>query len=208
MTTPTLEFDALELRYGSALRVGPVSGRLGPGIHHLRGENGCGKTSLMRCLSGALRPTSGRCLLSGEDLWGDRRVRRHVGYVPSHPELPTFMRVREAWQFHAAMRGQSDWTPGPWAERLGLDPLMSLGHASAGQRRRAELLSALAADPGVLLMDEVFAYLDEQSVEVVCEVLAQLRATRVIVITAHHDLPIPADSITVMVSDTALHLEA
>lgn len=203
-----MELDALELRYGSTLRVGPVSARLGPGIHHLRGENGCGKTSLMRCLSGSLRPSAGRCVVSGEDVWQGHSARGRVGYVPSHPELPTFLNVREAWQFHASMRGKPGWTPGVWGERLGLDPSLPLEIASAGQRRRAELLAALAADPDVLLMDEVFAYLDVQSVQVVCELLEQLRAHRAIVITAHHDLPLTPDSEATLRFDTPLQWTA
>lgn len=174
--------------------VGPLSVELRPGVHHLRGENGSGKTTLLRVLCADLAPTSGRVVLDGEAPSASAATRRRISFLPAVPELPGFLTVREAWALFAALRDAPSWSGAGLARQLSLDPSRRLDTLSVGQRKKAELLAALAGDPDVLLLDEVFAPLDTRSAEVVAALLEAARGSKIIVMTGHGALGIGADS--------------
>jgi ABC-type multidrug transport system ATPase subunit len=188
-----LILDEVRFVWPGGFAVGPVSRRFGPGAHHLVGPNGSGKTTLLRVIAGALRPTSGsvRC---GGDVHRDPRARVNVALVPAQPDLPDFFTVDEAWSTLAGLRGAPEWDGGPYRDALDLPADLSLRHASSGQRRRAELLAALAGDPGVLILDETFAFLDTHGREVLAGWLDSWRSWRVILASHHGELPVTPDS--------------
>lgn len=161
---------------------------LGVGVHHLQGRNGSGKTTLLKCLCGALLPDEGRVSVCGED---PRRpaARRRIAFSPAECDLPGFLTVDEAWQTTAALRAASSWDGAPLRSRLGLPGKLRLSNGSAGQRRLAGLLAALAGDPEVLLLDEPLANVDVQTCAVVGAIIAELGATRVVLITSHEAPP-------------------
>lgn len=193
MSEPRLVLDGATVRYPSGLTVGPVTASFDRGLYHLQGENGSGKTSLLRCIAGAQRVSAGRVRVCGRDPLRQPAARADVGFVPAVPELPGFLRVDEAWQITAALRGRPDWQGEVERELLGIDGRMLLEQCSAGQRCRAELLAALAGDPPILLLDEVFSHLDPGAVERVARRLASWRDTRVILLTSHEALPVRVD---------------
>jgi len=188
------------MHFSTGFEAGPLDLDLGPGVHHLQGENGTGKTTLLRCLCGHFRPTSGQVRVCGGDPVEDPEVRRHIALMPAEGELPDFLTVDEAWQQIAALRGASDHDGGTLRDALGVPGGLLLGHASAGQRRMAEFLCAVAGDPEVLLLDELFANLDPGRVERITALLEGWRRDRVIVITSHRELPLGADSTQILVS--------
>ena len=136
------------------------------------GHTGSGKSTLIQHLNGLLRPTSGRVLLEGKDIWAEpkkiRDVRFRVGLVFQYPEYQLFeetvykdiafgpanqgktgeeldRRVREA----ARLVGVRD-------EQLDKSPF----ELSGGQKRRVALAGVLAMEPEVLILDEPTAGLD------------------------------------------------
>jgi ABC-2 type transport system ATP-binding protein len=189
MSEAILELRDFTIRYSGGFAVGPVNGKLPRGLYHLRGENGCGKTSLMRGLCAELKAHRGACLLAGEDLWSTPSARARVGYLPARSDQPEFLTVEEAWRLHAVMRGAPGWDGHARAEALGLPPKLMLSHASSGQRRRAELVCALAGDPLLLLLDEPFANLDVDGVALLAGWLEELREDAVIILTHHGEPP-------------------
>lgn len=190
-----LALDALRVGYGQHTVIGPVSASLGPGLYHLVGGNGSGKTTLMRSMCGELRPIDGRCEVLGRSIWHEPESRAQLAYVSATPEQPEFLSVEECWRLYAALRGQPKWDGYSWQRRLGLEGDWRLSRCSAGQRRRAEFLAALAADPKVLLLDELWANLDDESIDVILESLERWRAERVILMTSHRELPLKADAV-------------
>lgn len=188
----------LRYRYPSGWTVGPVSLSLGPGVHHLQGANGTGKTTLFRCLCGELRRSEGTLWIGGDDprVPGAEGVsaRRRVALLSAEPELPDVLTVTEVWQQQAALRGRSDWDGEAVRRALDVPGGLLLGQCSAGQRRLAELLAALAGDPEVLLLDEPFANLDPDHVARVVSVLEPLRHERVVLLTTHGPPPMPVTS--------------
>jgi len=166
---------------------------LGVGVHHLQGRNGSGKTTLLKCLCGALLPDGGRVSVCGDD---PRRpaARRRIALSPADCDLPGFLTVDEAWQTLAALRGAPGWDGAGLRERLGLPGRLRLGDGSAGQRRLAGLLAALAGDPEVLLLDEPLANVDAQTCAVVGALIAELGQSRVVLVTSHEAPPFAVDS--------------
>lgn len=185
--------SGLEIRYPTGFVAGPLDLDVGPGVWRLAGDNGTGKTTLLRAMVGELTPTAGTVRVDGHDPVRDPRARRHVAFVPSRPELPGFLTVDEAWQTLAALRGDPDWDGADLRDTLGLPGEMLLSHGSDGQRRRAELLAGLAADPAVLLLDEPFANLDPEAAAIVAGVLDARRGDHVILVAHHGPSPLAFD---------------
>jgi len=192
--TASLRTQSLTFRYPGGFALGPIDLDLGPGLHWLRGQNGAGKTTLMKCLCGGLRPSAGSVSLAEGDPVRDHRARRGIAWMPAGCDLPDFLTVDEAWQMMAALRGAPRWDAGPLREALGLPGRLRLSACSAGQRKKASLLAALAGDPGVLLLDEPLANVDVQAAETLSGWLEGWRAERVVVLASHEALPLRADS--------------
>lgn len=184
----------LVVGFAGGFRVGPLTLSLGPGVHRLAGPNGSGKTTLLRALGGALWPLEGVAEVDGVDLHRVPAARARVALVPARPDLPAFLTVDEAWRTTAALRRRADWDGAPYREALGLPAHLRLGHASTGQRARAELLAALAGDPPVLLLDETFAHLDVAGVDWLSAQVAGWRSERVVVLAHHGGSPVELDS--------------
>ena len=136
----------------------------------LLGRSGSGKTTLLRTVNALVRPTGGRVLVGGQDvaLIDVIALRRGIGYVIQETGLFPHMSVERNAGMALELAGR------PLVERkakaaemltlVGLDAGLAGRYPwqlSGGQRQRVGLARALAADPGVLLMDEPFGALDE-----------------------------------------------
>lgn len=188
-----LEVRDLVVSFGDAFSVGPASLEMGSGILLLEGPNGGGKTTLMRAIAGELFPRSGTVTVLGRNVHRSAAARRNISFVPSAPELPEFLSVAEACEFTAAIRGAEGWDGRGFMGELDLDPHLPLGSASAGQRRKAELVCGLAGDPPVLLLDETFTHLDHRSVEILGQWVLEWSQSRLIAMTHHGAPPVPPD---------------
>ena len=193
--TSLLEVSDLVVRFGDAFSVGPVSFEMGPGILYLEGPNGGGKTTLLRAIGGELEPFAGRVRVEGLDVHRPVAARRRIALVPSAAELPDFLSVAEAYEFTASLRGARHWDGRPYLQNLDLEPDLPLASASAGQRRKAELVAGLAGDPAELLLDETFAHLDRTSLARLREYVVEWSRVRLIVFTHHGDPPVVPDAV-------------
>ena len=165
------------------------------------GQTGSGKSSLIQQLNGLLKPTSGRILLEGKDIWADpksiRSVRFRVGLVFQYPEYQLFeetvykdiafgpknmgltgedidRRVREA----AAFVGLD-------AELLDKSPF----ELSGGQKRRVAIAGVIAMEPKVLVLDEPTAGLDPQGRDaILAQIQAYHRAKGAAVVLVSHSM--------------------
>src|SRR5580704_5615979 len=128
----------------------------------LVGTNGEGKSTLIKCLLGLLKPTGGEMRVFGEDPWDlSASTKARIGYVPQEPALLPWMTVRQqlaytgaffpSWDTNFAADLVSRWGL-PWDERVG--PL------SLGQRQKVSIVLALAHRPKLLILDEPVASLD------------------------------------------------
>jgi len=189
------EVEKLVAGYGNVFKTKPLALSLQTGVIYLTGGNGSGKTSLMRTLSAELQPLSGSVKINGKSVHDQVKSRRHIALASSSPELPGFLTVKQACQFAASLRAKPKWNGDAYCEALNLPTDLLLSTASAGQRRKAELICALAGEPEVILLDETFAHLDTDAISQVCDWINNWRSQRLLIMTHHGELPVQPDQV-------------
>ena len=131
-------------------------------VYALLGDNGAGKSTAMKVLTGQVRPDRGTAKIHGLDCWAKAGELRHrVGYVPDRPKLYDWMKISEIGWFAAGFyksgfQARFD----EWVERLRIDPTKKLKDLSKGGYARVGLALAMAPEPEVLLLDEPTSGLD------------------------------------------------
>ncbi len=132
----------------------------------LLGPSGCGKSSLLGIIAGFVRPTSGSVTVGGRQVTGPGRDR---GVVFQEHALFPWMTVRENIEFGPKSAGmpkaQRNSKIAELVELVGLQGFENAfpKQLSGGMRQRVAVSRALANDPAVMLLDEPFSALDEQS---------------------------------------------
>jgi NitT/TauT family transport system ATP-binding protein len=159
----------------------------------LVGPSGCGKSSLLMMMAGLRRPTAGTMLISGAPI--DVPDPDRVGVVFQEPSLFPWLSAEENVEFPLALRGISKKERRAKAqEALRLVGLEGFGkrhphELSGGMKQRVSIARGLVQDPPVLLMDEPFAALDEQTRMTMGDELLRIwTATRKTIVFVTHSL--------------------
>jgi ABC-2 type transport system ATP-binding protein len=163
MTDDMITTDRLVVRFRGKAALDGFSMRVPRGaVMALLGENGAGKSTCMKVLTGQLNPDRGSAHVLGLDCWAKATtLRARVGYVPDRPKLYDWMTVAEIGWFAAGFfPGGFQSRYDEWVDRLRLDPAKRLRDLSKGGYARVGLALALAPDPEVLLLDEPTSGLD------------------------------------------------
>ncbi len=204
--TARLEAERVSAMYGArrvlhevslAVSAGEVVGVLGP--------NGCGKTTLVRVLSGVLPPTSGSVRLEGRPIagMGRRELARTLATMPQDPTvafpftaLEVVLMGRTPHLAPLAFPRRHDLEIARQALRrleLAEDEDRPLDQLSGGERQRVLLARALAQEPQVLLLDEPTTHLDLRHQTGILDLVRGLaREQGVAVLTVLHDLNLAA----------------
>lgn len=196
-TGPLLAARDVVVRYPST-QIGPLDVTLEPGrVLCLLGPNGAGKTSLIKALLG-LVPASGTLTFSGAPVgFGARSFLRAVGWASDDlGALPGELTAHELWRYQAwcADTGtdpvRAEANAARLAERLELSPLPGqlIRSFSLGMRRKAQIVSALMAEPRIVVVDEPRNGLDPLMADELSRLFGQVRATGASIIVATHDL--------------------
>jgi ABC-2 type transport system ATP-binding protein len=184
--------EALTIRYGRRVACENVSLAVPAGaVYALLGRNGAGKSSLVRCLLGQQRASSGRALLFGGDAWTTRRrAMERIGVVPEEPDAPAAMTARQLSDFCA--RVYPRWDAGAVSERLsrfGVPERTAFGRLSKGQKGEVMLALALGHSPELLVLDDPTLGLDVVSRRALCEeIVGELADRGTTVFLTTHDL--------------------
>lgn len=200
----TVTIADLDVGYGKTTVLSGVGLTLQPGrVVALLGENGAGKSSLIKAIVGLLKPQRGRIIVDGSELATlTRRERaRIVSYVPQRGPEIYGLTVRETVLLgrnpHYGVRpGAADLRAvESTMARLSLDGLADrqLSELSGGQAQRALIARALAQETSVLLLDEPTSALDlRYQVDVLRLVHGLTRERNMVTILAIHDLNMAA----------------
>jgi ABC-2 type transport system ATP-binding protein len=179
--------------YGARIAVDHVSFEVLPNeVMGLLGPNGSGKSTILRILTGYLRPTSGTAQVAGYDVVTDGlQARKQLGYVPEDVPLYTHMRVTEFLQFMGRVRGLEGArllsAVDNVIERLSLQGVASLliSKLSRGYRQRVAIAQALLGKPKLLVLDEPTNGLDPRQIIEVRELIRALASELSILVTSH-----------------------
>jgi putative spermidine/putrescine transport system ATP-binding protein len=209
MAGEALVVEHVELAYGAVLVLDGISLRVAPGeFVALLGSSGCGKTTLLRAISGFAPVRAGRILVGAREithlppeqrgmamvfqsyaLWPHMTTAQNLGYGLRLRGVPRAARMRRVGEIMALLG----------LEGLGERPVTQL---SGGQRQRVALGRALAVNPGILLLDEPLSNLDariRQSVRhEIKSIQQQLGITAIHVTHDREEAMVMADRIAIM----------
>jgi ABC-type multidrug transport system ATPase subunit len=163
VATPVLSIEGLTVRYGRTTAVEDLTFHVPAGrVYALLGRNGAGKTSVVRCLLGQLKPASGRIALFGRDAWRERRaLMEKVGIVPEEPDAPPDMTARQLAGFCRGLYATwDDAAFGARLQRFEVPLDVPFGRLSKGQKGAVMLGLALAPMPPLLILDDPTLGLD------------------------------------------------
>lgn len=192
MNEPAVEVRDLTVKYGRKVAAEQVRFSVPRGsVYALLGRNGAGKSSLVRCLLGLQRATSGDAAIFGENTWTHRRsLMQRVGVVSEEADAPPEMSVAALGRFCAQMYAR-------WDDELlqahlrAFDIPLSerFGSLSKGQKKQVMLALALAMSPDLLVLDDPTLGLDVVARRSLFEeVIDELAQRGITVLLTTHDL--------------------
>jgi len=194
MSQPILEARALAKLFGVTPVFSGVELTVGPGEGVLIiGRNGVGKSTLMKTLSGLIAPTSGQSLVCGQESRHLKTSNRRVGVLAHQSMLYPNLTARENLEFYGELYA----LPSPaasasqWLERMDLADAAEkrVRTFSRGMEQRLAIARALLPEPDLLLLDEPFAALDRDGVDLVTGLIKEsIARRRAVLITAHAPL--------------------
>lgn len=195
-----LETLDLNKTYGPTVAALNVNITLQPGrVHALIGENGAGKSTVIKMITGLVRPTSGHMRWHGKLLHIHSPLEaRSLGIVAVHQELTlvdTLTVAQNIWLGHEPFGrlGTIDYKEMNLASTklirsmgLSLDPSMVVGKLSLSEKQLVEILKALSLNPQLLILDEATSTLDDKEVEVLHGIVQALRSENRAVLFVSH----------------------
>jgi ribose transport system ATP-binding protein len=200
-----ISVTSLSKNFGPVRALDNVTVELRPGeVHGLVGENGAGKSTFMKILSGVEQPTSGEILFKGDRVrFDDVPDALQRGIVMIHQELNLVDELSVAdniflgreptrfGPFRLVDRARCQAESRKLLDRIGhkLDPARRVRDLSIADKQMVEIAKALSYDAGILIMDEPTATLTQHESETLLGLIDELRKTGVTVVFISHILP-------------------
>lgn len=190
MNEIAVNISHLTKRFGHDTVLKDVSWTLERGsIHGIIGRNGSGKTVLMKCICGFLRPAEGSVTVFGRVIGRDCDFAPDTGMLIEMPGfLPHDTGLNNLMWLAKLGKGASKESIQTLLENVGLDPAMRkpVGQYSLGMRQRLGIAQAMLDDPALLLLDEPMNGLDKNGVQSIRDLLLSLKARGKTIILASH----------------------
>ena len=184
--------------YDKRVVLSDVSLSVGKGeVVGLLGPNGAGKTTCFYSIMGLVKPDAGRIMLDGADNTALQMYRRAIlglGYLPQETSIFRGMTVEQNISAVLELAEPDKIARERRLEELldefGLTRLRSSAAMalSGGERRRAEIARALAANPSIMLLDEPFAGIDPLSISDIRDLVADLKTRGIGVLITDHNV--------------------
>jgi ABC-2 type transport system ATP-binding protein len=186
----TVQVTGVSKWFGTKVAVSDLSCSFGAGITGLLGPNGAGTTTLLRMITGLLRPSEGTVSVFGEDPNTQTEIYRRIGFVPEDDAVYGFLTAREFVRY-AAQLSKVDASAATVDGALDKVNLLSvadrrIGEYSKGMRQRAKVAAALVNDPDLLILDEPLNGADPAQRAVLIALFHELaEAGRTLIVSSH-----------------------
>jgi ABC-2 type transport system ATP-binding protein len=186
-----IEIQNVHKSYGDTSVLKDVSFSVDKGeIVGFLGQNGVGKTTLMRIIMGYLPPTRGRVLVDGIDvLKKPVDIRSKIGYLPEGNPLYFEMKVFEYLHFMARAKGEKN-IKSKIAEVVQKTMLEEkytalISDLSKGYKQRVGLAASLLGDPEILILDEPSSGLDPNQAIAMRDLIREVGKTKTVIFSSH-----------------------
>jgi len=154
----------------------------------LVGPNGSGKTTIIKCVLGMVRPTSGSILFKGTDITNEWKYREQIGYMPQIGRYPENMRIGGLIEMMKNIRKEVTTVDEELIDAFKLYKIYDkkMHTLSGGTRQKVSASLAFLFHAPVMILDEPTAGLDPISVEILKEkILHERRMGKLMIITSH-----------------------
>ena len=159
-------------------------------IHGIVGNNGSGKTVLMKCICGFLLPTEGKVIVNGKHVGRDVDFPPDLGIIIETPGfLPNMTGVKNLEILASLNKKIGLAEIADTIRRVGLDPHMKkpVGKYSLGMRQRLGIAQAIMENPNLLILDEPLNGLDKHGVREMRDLIKGLKADGKTILLASHN---------------------
>jgi len=166
-----LEIENFKKSYGSHLVLEIVDAQFAPGIYWLKGKNGSGKSSLLRCIAGAASHR-GNIRLRGISLRENPMAyRRQVNFAEAEPMYPEFLTGSELVAMFEQAKGNGSFPSSRLLAEMEMEGYIEspIGSYSSGMLKKLSLVLAFLGDPKWILLDEPLNTLDLNSLNTLYE---------------------------------------
>lgn len=173
-------------------------------IHGLIGRNGSGKTMLMKCICGFVKPNTGEIIVDNKRIGKDCDFPKNVGIIIETPGFIPYYSGYKNLKLLADLRGHiSRDDIRKTMEQVGLDPDLKrhVRKYSLGMRQRLGLAQAIMENPDLLILDEPMNGLDKDGVKDMRQYLLDLKAQGKTILIASHsaeDIDVLCDTVCEM----------
>ena len=148
-------------------------------IYGIIGPNGAGKTTTIRMVMDIIAPDSGTIYFDGRAV--DDSFRNRVGYLPEERGLYKKMTIAEIITYMAELKGfpasKAQTLIDPWLSKMSLSAykLRKVEELSKGMQQKLQFITTILHDPEVIILDELFSGLDPVNIELIKDVLLELK---------------------------------
>ncbi len=159
-------------------------------IHGIVGNNGSGKTVLMKCICGFLLPTEGKVIVNGKWVGRDVDFPGDLGIIIETPGfLPNITGIKNLEILASLNKRIGLAEIAGSIRRVGLDPMMKkpVGKYSLGMRQRLGIAQAIMEDPSLLILDEPLNGLDKHGVREMRDLIKSLKEDGKTILLASHN---------------------
>jgi ABC-2 type transport system ATP-binding protein len=189
--TPTLKLDRVTKRYDEFTAVNELSLSVRSGrIFGLLGPNGAGKTTTIRMIVNITAPDEGTVELFGKAM--NSEMQNRLGYLPEERGLYKKMRIGEQLRFFGALKSlkgqKAEEVIDRWLARVKLSDWKNrkADELSKGMQQKVQFIATVMHDPDLLILDEPFSGLDPKNVDLLEEIVLELKAAGKTIIFSTH----------------------